>query len=69
MPLEIKITVSVPDDLTPLRSREWFRSEFEEACKEHVETVRDVLTVKRRRRAATPVAPPPPRNTPIKKGT
>lgn len=47
--LELKIKVQVPDDLLPLRSREWFRSEFEEACKEHVNVVRAVLTTRRRR--------------------
>ena len=50
--LELKITVQVPDDLLRLRSREWFRSEFEEACKEHVDVVRAVLTVRRRRKKA-----------------
>lgn len=51
MPVEIKISVQIPDDLVELRSRDWFRSEFEEACKEHIEMIRDVLTVRRRRRA------------------
>ena len=56
MPLEIKISVEIPDDLVDLRSREWFRSEFEEARKEHIEMIRDVLTVRRRRRAAKKTA-------------
>lgn len=58
MPVEIKISVQIPDDLVELRSRDWFRSEFEESCKEHIEMIRDVLTVRRRRRAAKKTAEP-----------
>lgn len=55
--MKVKITVEVPDDLLPLRSREWFRSEFEEACKQHVTVVRTMLAPPKRRRRTKKKAP------------
>ncbi len=54
--LKIKIEVEVPDDLQPLRSREWFRSEFKEACKEHVNVVRAMLSRRRTKKTAPTTA-------------